>query len=130
MRREPNHNASSDLPRKFSGLSMERTPDEVDVPRPRRHGEEREVMAECRAYFKEVKDTFHDQREKYDMFIRVMSDLRARRIRHYTAFARLKELFKGHNELIIGFNTFLPPGYKITLDDDVEDSFISTARNY
>lgn len=27
--------------------------------------------------------------------------------------ARVSNLFKGHPELIVGFNTFLPPGYKI-----------------
>ena len=32
--------------------------------------------------------------------------------------ARVKELFKGHNNLIYGFNTFLPKGYEITLDDE------------
>ena len=26
---------------------------------------------------------------------------------------RVSHLFKGHPELIVGFNTFLPPGYKI-----------------
>ena len=26
---------------------------------------------------------------------------------------RVSNLFKGHPELIVGFNTFLPPGYKI-----------------
>ena len=31
---------------------------------------------------------------------------------------RVKELFKGHNYLIFGFNAFLPEGYEITLDDD------------
>lgn len=34
--------------------------------------------------------------------------------------ARVKELFKGHRNLILGFNTFLPKGYEITLppEDD------------
>lgn len=32
--------------------------------------------------------------------------------------ARVTELFKGHKHLILGFNTFLPPGYKIELPDD------------
>ena len=27
--------------------------------------------------------------------------------------ARVSSLFRGHPELIVGFNTFLPPGYKI-----------------
>ena len=26
---------------------------------------------------------------------------------------RVQELFDGHNDLIMGFNTFLPPGYKV-----------------
>lgn len=32
--------------------------------------------------------------------------------------ARVKELFKGHKDLILGFNPFLPEGYQITPDDD------------
>ncbi|MBA0601021.1 hypothetical protein Gorai_004213, partial [Gossypium raimondii] len=32
--------------------------------------------------------------------------------------ARVKELFKGHNNLIYGFNTFLPKGYEITLHEN------------
>lgn len=31
---------------------------------------------------------------------------------------RVKDLFKGHRELILGFNTFLPKGYEITLPLD------------
>ena len=31
--------------------------------------------------------------------------------------ARVKELFKGHTNLILGFNTFLPKGYEITLEE-------------
>lgn len=27
--------------------------------------------------------------------------------------ARVSSLFRGHPDLIVGFNTFLPPGYKI-----------------
>jgi paired amphipathic helix protein Sin3a len=30
---------------------------------------------------------------------------------------RVSELFKGHKNLILGFNTFLPPGFKIEVDD-------------
>lgn len=35
--------------------------------------------------------------------------------------ARVKELFKGHNNLIFGFNTFLPKGFEITLDEEEEE---------
>ena len=30
----------------------------------------------------------------------------------------VSNLFKGHNDLIVGFNTFLPPGYKIEVQDN------------
>ena len=35
--------------------------------------------------------------------------------------ARVKELFKGHNNLILGFNTFLPKGYEITIIEEEDD---------
>lgn len=30
----------------------------------------------------------------------------------------MSQLFKGHKDLLLGFNKFLPPGYKITLPKD------------
>ncbi|KAL6958690.1 hypothetical protein U1Q18_045413 [Sarracenia purpurea var. burkii] len=63
---------------------------------------------------------FQDQREKYDMFLDVMKDFKAQRIDTTGVIARVKELFKGHNNLIFGFNTFLPKGYEITLADEEE----------
>lgn len=35
--------------------------------------------------------------------------------------ARVKELFKGHRKLILGFNTFLPKGFEITLPLEEDD---------
>ena len=37
------------------------------------------------------------------------------RINTVGVIARVKELFKGHHNLILGFNTFLPKDYEITL---------------
>ncbi|KAI3704766.1 hypothetical protein L1987_74995 [Smallanthus sonchifolius] len=71
-------------------------------------------------YLKEVKDMFQDQREKYDMFLDVMKDFKAQRIDTTGVIARVKELFKGHNNLIFGFNTFLPKGFEITVIEDDE----------
>ncbi|KAL5806692.1 hypothetical protein ACOSQ4_029425 [Xanthoceras sorbifolium] len=71
-------------------------------------------------YLKEVKDMFQNQREKYDMFLEVMKDFKAQRTDTAGVIARVKELFKGHNNLIFGFNTFLPKGYEITLDEEHE----------
>uniref|UniRef100_A0A7N0U8T1 Histone deacetylase interacting domain-containing protein n=1 Tax=Kalanchoe fedtschenkoi TaxID=63787 RepID=A0A7N0U8T1_KALFE len=68
-------------------------------------------------YLKQVKDMFQDQREKYDQFLEVMKDFKAQRTDTTGVIQRVKELFKGHNHLILGFNTFLPKGYEITLDE-------------
>ncbi|KAK4798031.1 hypothetical protein SAY86_030357 [Trapa natans] len=70
------------------------------------------------SYLKEVKDMFQDQREKYDTFLEVMKDFKAQRTDTAGVITRVKELFKGHNSLLLGFNTFLPKGYVITIDED------------
>ncbi|KAL3346810.1 hypothetical protein AABB24_025314 [Solanum stoloniferum] len=69
------------------------------------------------SYLKEVKDTFQG-REKYDMFLDIMKYFNAQRIDTVTVIARVKDLFKGHPRLITGFNTFLPEGYTITLNQE------------
>ncbi|KAE8721221.1 hypothetical protein F3Y22_tig00016563pilonHSYRG00018 [Hibiscus syriacus] len=69
-------------------------------------------------YLKEVKGMFRDQKEKYDLFLEVMKDFKAQRTDTIGVIARVKALFKGHNNLVYGFNTFLPKGYEITLDED------------
>ncbi|KAL9993295.1 putative transcription regulator Others family [Helianthus debilis subsp. tardiflorus] len=78
------------------------------------------TTSDALTYLKEVKEMFQDQREKYDMFLDVMKDFKAQRIDTTGVIARVKELFKGHNNLIFGFNTFLPKGYEITVIDDDE----------
>ncbi|KAI8013889.1 Paired amphipathic helix protein Sin3-like 2 [Camellia lanceoleosa] len=79
-------------------------------------------------YLKEVEEMFQDQKNKYDMFLDVMKDFKAQRIDTIGVITRVKELFKGHNNLIFGFNTFLPKGYEITLIDDEEPPTKSTVE--
>ncbi|CAN7037787.1 unnamed protein product [Brassica rapa subsp. trilocularis] len=73
------------------------------------------------SYLKDVKEMFQDQRDKYDMFLEVMKDFKAQRTDTSGVIERVKELFKGHNNLIFGFNTFLPKGFELTLDDLEEE---------
>ncbi|XP_074557091.1 paired amphipathic helix protein Sin3-like 3 isoform X3 [Curcuma longa] len=70
------------------------------------------------AYLKAVKDIFQDKREKYDEFLEVMKDFKSQRIDTNGVIMRVKELFKGHRDLILGFNTFLPKGYEIKLPEE------------
>ncbi|XP_060193680.1 paired amphipathic helix protein Sin3-like 2 isoform X1 [Lycium barbarum] len=78
------------------------------------------TTSDALSYLKEVKDMFQSQREKYDLFLDVMKDFKAQRIDTAGVIARVKDLFKGHPRLILGFNTFLPKGYEITLNDEDE----------
>ncbi|KAF5206479.1 Paired amphipathic helix protein sin3-like [Thalictrum thalictroides] len=73
------------------------------------------------AYLKAVKEMFQDKKDKYDEFLDVMKDFKAQRIDTAGVIARVKDLFKGHRDLILGFNTFLPKGYEITLPLDGDE---------
>eukprot|EP00873_Tetraselmis_striata_P014444 jgi/Tetstr1/434708/TSEL_002535.t1 len=68
-------------------------------------------------YLREVKLRFQDQKAVYDQFLEIMKDFKAARIDTPGVVARVKTLFKGDRELILGFNTFLPKGYEITMED-------------
>ncbi|KEH19930.1 paired amphipathic helix protein Sin3-like 3 isoform X2 [Medicago truncatula] len=72
------------------------------------------------SYLKAVREMFQNDKEKYDEFLEVMKDFKAQRIDTAGVIERVKELFKGHKDLILGFNTFLPKGYAITLPSDDE----------
>ncbi|KAK1326557.1 Paired amphipathic helix protein Sin3-like 3 [Acorus calamus] len=82
--------------------------------------EQRLTTNDALAYLKAVKDMFQDQKDKYDEFLEVMKDFKAQRIDTAGVIARVKDLFKGHRDLILGFNTFLPKGYEITLPPEDE----------
>ncbi|EOA22981.1 hypothetical protein CARUB_v10003722mg, partial [Capsella rubella] len=87
------------------------------------------TIVHARAYVREVKETFHDDKSRYAMFLTIMKEGKARRD-IATAVARLKELFHGYHNLIVGINKFLPPHHYIRLqgdDNEGEESFVSTA---
>ncbi|XP_076924654.1 paired amphipathic helix protein Sin3-like 4 [Bidens hawaiensis] len=66
-------------------------------------------------YLQKVKDAFQDKKENYDEFLKVMNDFKAQRLDTTGVVTRVKELFDGNRELILGFNPFLPKGFEITL---------------
>ncbi|KAG5521057.1 hypothetical protein RHGRI_033572 [Rhododendron griersonianum] len=72
------------------------------------------------AYLKAVEDIFQDNKQKYNDFLHVMKDFNAKSIDRIGVIERVKELFQGHRDLLLGFNIFLPKGYEITLsmEDD------------
>ncbi|GAA6003125.1 uncharacterized protein JCM10292_002880 [Rhodotorula paludigena] len=64
-------------------------------------------------YLDRVKMTFADQTEVYDRFLTIMKDFKSQGIDTPGVIDRVSTLFRGHPALIQGFNTFLPPGYRI-----------------
>ena len=63
---------------------------------------------------------FEDKPEIYNQFLDIMKEFKAQSIDTPGVIERVLQLFHGHRQLILGFNTFLPPGYKIefTTDED------------
>nr|KYP33798.1 Paired amphipathic helix protein Sin3 [Cajanus cajan] len=76
---------------------------------------QKQATDDALAYLKAVKYMFQDKGEKYDDFLEVMKDFKFQRIDITGVTTRVKELFKGKKDLILGFNTFLPKGHEITL---------------
>ncbi|KAK2458449.1 paired amphipathic helix protein Sin3 [Trifolium repens] len=74
-------------------------------------------------FLEAVKVAFQDERGKYDEFLKILKDFKASKISTIGVSSRAKELLKGHKDLILGFNNFLPKGYEIdvrrkqTVDD-------------
>ncbi|KAI9244121.1 hypothetical protein BDA99DRAFT_529472 [Phascolomyces articulosus] len=70
-------------------------------------------------YLDQVKIQFSDQPEIYNKFLDIMKDFKSQAIDTPGVIERVSTLFRGHPTLISGFNTFLPPGYRIecTVDD-------------
>ncbi|GAA5976028.1 hypothetical protein JCM10908_005362 [Rhodotorula pacifica] len=65
------------------------------------------------SYLDRVKYTFADQTQVYDRFLTIMKDFKSQGIDTPGVIDRVSTLFRGHPSLIQGFNTFLPPGYRI-----------------
>ncbi|GAA5903408.1 uncharacterized protein JCM6883_004995 [Sporobolomyces salmoneus] len=65
------------------------------------------------SYLDRVKVTFAEQTEVYDRFLTIMKEFKSQGIDTPGVIDRVSTLFRGHPALIQGFNTFLPPGYRI-----------------
>jgi len=65
-------------------------------------------------YLEQVKKRFEDNKEVYGKFLDIMKDFQSRILETSGVIRRVSELFKGERNLIMGFNAFLPEGYKIT----------------
>eukprot|EP00979_Chaetoceros_neogracilis_P002192 scaffold383_cov229-Chaetoceros_neogracile.AAC.9 len=63
-------------------------------------------------YLHQVKTVFKDRPQIYDDFLHIVKTFKAKKIDVPEAIALITRLFEGNAFLILGFNTFLPRGYK------------------
>lgn len=75
-------------------------------------------MEDALLYLDQVKMTFEDKPEIYNKFLDIMKNFKAQEIDTPGVIQQVSHLFRGYNKLILGFNTFLPDGYKIELPLD------------
>ena len=82
------------------------------------------------AYLDQLKFKFRNQPQVYNEFLDIMKALKNNQSKINTpaVISRVLCLFKGHPELIVGFNTFLPPGYKIEVQRNDEVSLFNVPK--
>ncbi|XP_054475157.1 paired amphipathic helix protein Sin3a-like [Anoplopoma fimbria] len=67
------------------------------------------------SYLDQVKLQFGNQPQVYNDFLDIMKEFKSQRIDTRGVINKVGQLFAGHLDLIMGFNAFLPPGYKIQM---------------
>ncbi|KTW30764.1 hypothetical protein T552_00476 [Pneumocystis carinii B80] len=73
------------------------------------------------SYLDQVKIQFSEQPDVYNRFLDIMKDFKSQSIDTLGVIERVSALFRGHPNLVQGFNTFLPPGYRIECSLDSSD---------
>ncbi|CAL1694084.1 unnamed protein product [Somion occarium] len=81
-------------------------------------GERQLNVTDALSYLDAVKLQFQDKPDVYNHFLDIMKDFKGQQIDTPGVIERVSMLFQGNPNLIQGFNTFLPPGYKIELSTD------------
>ena len=69
-------------------------------------------------YLDQVKMEFGDRPQIYKEFLDIMKTFKSQQIDTPGVIKRVSSLFDGNRRLVLGFNTFLPEGYKIEIPID------------
>ncbi|KAJ7146324.1 hypothetical protein C8R44DRAFT_973143 [Mycena epipterygia] len=75
-------------------------------------------VTDALSYLDAVKVRFQNQPEVYNRFLDIMKDFKSQAIDTPGVIQRVSRLFHGNRELIQGFNTFLPVGYRIDVSQN------------
>ena len=69
-----------------------------------------------------------NKKHVYDEFLEIMKDFKAQRLDTEGVIKRVKHIFAGHMDLILGFNQFLPRGHEIRREDMEREAEEARAR--
>jgi len=72
---------------------------------------------EALSYLRELKERLKDKKHTYDEFLEIMKEFKSTKIDTEGVIKRVKTIFAGHTDLILGFNQFLPRGHEIKVED-------------
>ena len=72
---------------------------------------------EALSYLRELKERLKDKKHTYDEFLEIMKEFKSTKIDTEGVIRRVKTIFAGHTDLILGFNQFLPKGHEIKVED-------------
>uniref|UniRef100_A0A8B9HDY5 Paired amphipathic helix protein Sin3b n=1 Tax=Astyanax mexicanus TaxID=7994 RepID=A0A8B9HDY5_ASTMX len=67
------------------------------------------------SYLDQVKIRFVNEPGIYNKFLDIMKEFKSQSIDTPGVINRVSQLFHGHPDLVLGFNAFLPPGYRIEI---------------
>ena len=89
-----------------------RTPDQNQEPSSRGVRVEDALL-----YLDQVRIKFGDRPHIYNGFLEIMQKSKAQEMDTNELIHRIRRLFHGHIDMILGFNIFLPNGYKIEMNE-------------
>lgn len=85
-------------------------------------------MEDALLYLDQVKVEFGDRPHIYNEFLDIMKTFKTQQIDTPGVIRRVSNLFQGNRKLVLGFNTFLPEGYKIELPLDGDGTPVAVFR--
>uniref|UniRef100_A0A8D0CZC5 Paired amphipathic helix protein Sin3b n=1 Tax=Sander lucioperca TaxID=283035 RepID=A0A8D0CZC5_SANLU len=71
------------------------------------------LVEDALSYLDQVKIRFANDPGIYNKFLDIMKEFKSQSIDTPGVINRVSQLFHGHPDLVLGFNAFLPPGYRI-----------------
>ncbi|KAJ3599472.1 hypothetical protein NHX12_033433 [Muraenolepis orangiensis] len=77
--------------------------------------QDKPYVEDALSYLDQVKIRFGNDPGIYNKFLDIMKEFKSQSIDTPGVINRVSQLFHGHPDLVLGFNAFLPPGYRIEI---------------